>query len=259
MSEFVRLEVAEGVGTIRLDRPKMNALNAQVQEEIRAAAHEAAERDDVKAVVVYGGEKVFAAGADIKEMADMSYTDMVQRSGKLQSSFSAVARIPKPVVAAVTGYALGGGCELALCADVRFAADTAVLGQPEILLGIIPGAGGTQRLTRLVGPSKAKDLIFSGRFVPADEALAIGLVDRVIPADQVYDQALAWARQFAGAATYAVRAAKEAIDRGMEVDLETGLEIERQQFAALFATEDRGIGMESFVASGPGKASFVGR
>ena len=259
MSEFVRLEVADGVGTMRLDRPKMNALNAQVQEEIRAAAAEASERDDVKAVVIYGGEKVFAAGADIKEMADMSYVDMVQRSGKLQSAFSAVARIPKPVVAAVTGYALGGGCELALCADLRFAADNAVLGQPEILLGIIPGAGGTQRLTRLVGPSRAKDLIFTGRFVKADEALAIGLVDRVVPADQVYDEAVTWAKQFAGAATYAVRAAKESIDRGVEVDLETGLEIERQQFAALFATEDRGIGMESFVADGPGKARFVGR
>ncbi len=259
MSEFVRLEVADGVGTIRLDRPKMNALNAQVQEEIRATAHEAAERDDVKAVVVYGGEKVFAAGADVKEMAHMGYTDMVQRSGKLQSAFSAVARIPKPVVAAVTGYALGGGCELALCADVRFAAEDAVLGQPEVLLGIIPGAGGTQRLTRLVGPSRAKDLIFSGRFVKADEALAIGLVDRVVPADQVYDEALTWARQFSGAATYAVRAAKEVIDRGLELDLETGLEIERQQFAALFATEVRGIGMSSFVENGPGKAQFVGR
>jgi len=259
MSEFVRLEVADGVGTIRLDRPKMNALNAQVQEEIRAVATEASERDDVKAVVVYGGEKVFAAGADIKEMADMSYVDMVQRSGKLQSAFSAVARIPKPVVAAVTGYALGGGCELALCADVRFAADNAVLGQPEVLLGIIPGAGGTQRLTRLVGPSRAKDIIFSGRFVKADEALAIGLVDRIVPADQVYDEAVGWAKQFKGAATYAVRAAKESIDRGIEVDLETGLEIERQQFAALFATEDRGIGMESFVENGPGKAEFVGR
>jgi len=157
MGEFVRLEVADGVGTIRLDRPKMNALNVQVQEEIRAAATEAAERDDVKAVVIYGGERVFAAGADIKEMADMSYTDMVRRSGPLQSALSAVARIPKPVVAAITGYALGGGCELALCADVRFAADNAVLGQPEVLLGIIPGAGGTQRLSRLVGPSRAKD------------------------------------------------------------------------------------------------------
>ncbi len=259
MSEFVRLEVADGVATLRLDRPKMNALNVQVQEEIRAAAAEATDRDDVKAVVVYGGEKVFAAGADVKEMADMSYTDMVQRSGRLQSAFTAVARIPKPVVAAVTGYALGGGCELALCADVRFAADDAVLGQPEILLGIIPGAGGTQRLTRLVGPSTAKDLIFSGRFVKADEALRIGLVDRVVAADQVYDEALAWARQFTGAASYALRAAKESVDRGIEVDLETGLEIERQQFAALFATDDRTIGMRSFVESGPGKAEFTGR
>ena len=259
MSEFVRLEVADGVGTIRVDRPKMNALNEQVQEEIRAAAVEAGERDDVKAVVVYGGERVFAAGADVKEMADMSYTDMVKRSGGLQSAFTAVARIPKPVVAAITGYALGGGCELALCADVRFAAADATLGQPEILLGIIPGAGGTQRLTRLVGPSKAKDLIFTGRFVKAEEALAIGLVDRVVAADQVYDEAVAWAKQFAGAATYAVRAAKESIDRGLEVDLETGLEIERQQFAALFATEDRAIGMGSFVEQGPGKATFVGR
>jgi enoyl-CoA hydratase/carnithine racemase len=257
--EFVRLEVADGVATLRLDRPKMNALNVAVQEEIRAAAEEATDRDDVKAVVLYGGERVFAAGADIKEMADMSYTDMVRRSGALQSSLSAVSRIPKPVVAAITGYALGGGCELALCADVRFAAENAVLGQPEILLGIIPGAGGTQRLARLVGPSRAKDIIFTGRFVPADEALAIGLVDRVLPAESVHDEAIAWARQFVGAAAYAVRAAKESIDRGLEVDLQTGLEIERQQFAALFATEDRSIGMRSFVENGPGKARFEGR
>src|SRR4249919_1536206 len=172
----------------------MNALNAAVQEGLRAAAHEASDRADVRAVIVYGGEKVFAAGADIKEMAAMSYTDMVDRSGALQSSFSAVTRIPKPVVAAVNGYALGGGCELALCADIRIAADNATFGQPEILLGIIPGLGGTQRLARLVGPSRAKDLIFTGRFVKADEALEIGLVDRVVPADQVYDEAVAWAR-----------------------------------------------------------------
>jgi enoyl-CoA hydratase len=259
MAEFVRLEVGDGVATIRLDRPKMNALNVQVQEEIRGAAQEAAARDDVKAVVVWGGERVFAAGADIKEMADMSYVDMVKRSGALQSAFTAVARIPKPVVAAVNGYALGGGCELSLCADLRFAAEDAVLGQPEIQLGVIPGAGGTQRLTRLVGPSRAKDLIFTGRFVKADEALTIGLVDRVHPADQVYGEALAWARQFVGAATYALRAAKEAIDAGLEVDLDTGLTIERQQFAALFATDDRRIGMTSFVENGPGKADFTGR
>jgi enoyl-CoA hydratase/carnithine racemase len=259
VGEFVRVEVEDGVATIRVDRPKMNALNAQVQEEVRAAATECTEREDVKAVVVWGGERVFAAGADIKEMADMSYTDMVRRSGALQSSFSAVARIPKPVVAAVNGYALGGGCELALCADVRVAAEDAVLGQPEILLGIIPGAGGTQRLSRLVGPSRAKDLIFTGRFVKADEALTIGLVDRVVPADRVYAEAVAWAKQFSGAASYALRAAKDAVDRGLEVDLETGLEIERQQFAALFATEDRSVGMKSFVEEGPGKAKFVGR
>ncbi|WP_344732336.1 enoyl-CoA hydratase/isomerase family protein [Nocardioides fonticola] len=259
MGEFVRLEVADGVGTIRLDRPKMNALNEQVQEEIRAAAGEATARDDVKAVVIYGGERVFAAGADVKEMADMSHVDMIKRSSGLTTAFTAVAKIPKPVVAAITGYALGGGCELALCADIRIAADNAVLGQPEILLGIIPGAGGTQRLTRLIGPSKAKDLIFTGRFVKAEEALAIGLVDRVVPAADVYTEALAWAGQFRNAATYAVRAAKESIDRGLEVDLETGLEIERMQFAALFATEDRAIGMGSFVENGPGKASFVGR
>jgi enoyl-CoA hydratase/carnithine racemase len=258
MGEFVRLDVEDGVGTIRIDRPKMNALNVQVQEEIREAATQAAGRDDVRAVVVYGGDRVFAAGADIKEMADMSYTDMVERAGGLQSALGAVAAIPKPVVAAVTGYALGGGCELALCADIRIAAEDATLGQPEILLGIIPGAGGTQRLTRLVGPSTAKDLIFSGRFVKADEALAIGLVDRVVPAEQVYAEAVAWARQFTAAAALALRAAKESIDRGIEVDLETGLEIERQQFAALFATEDRSVGMQSFIENGPGKARFTG-
>ncbi|GEP34434.1 enoyl-CoA hydratase [Nocardioides szechwanensis] len=259
MGEFVGLEVADGVGTIRLDRPKMNAISFQVQAELRAAAAEASERDDVKAVVLYGGERVFAAGNDVKEMAELSYADMVTLSGSIQSAVTAVAGIPKPVVAAITGYALGGGCELALAADVRFAADNATLGQPEVLLGIIPGAGGTQRLSRLVGPSKAKDIIFTGRFVKADEALAIGLVDRVVPAESVYDEAVAWAGQFSGAASLAVRAAKESIDRGLELDLPSGLEIERLQFAALFATEDRSTGMQSFVDNGPGKARFGGR
>ena len=259
MGEFVRLEVADGVGTIRLDRPKMNAISFQVQDELRAVAAEATERDDVKAIVIWGGERIFAAGNDVPEMAGLSYPEMVKRSGPLQSAVTAIARIPKPVVAAINGYALGGGCELALAADFRIAADNATLGQPEVLLGIIPGAGGTQRLTRLVGPSKAKDIIFTGRFVKADEALQIGLVDRLAPAESVYDEAVAWAGTFAGAASYAVRAAKEAIDRGIETDLETGLEIERQQFAALFATQDRTTGMESFVQNGPGKAEFEGR
>ncbi len=189
----------------------------------------------------------------------MSYQDMVRRSGGRQSALTTGAKNPKPGVAASNGYALGGGCELALCADIRIAADDATLGQPEILLGIIPGAGGTQRLTRLVGPSRAKDIIFTGRFVKAEEALAIGLVDKVVPAASVYDEARAWAGGFAGGAAYALRAAKEAIDRGAEVDLDTGLEIERQQFAALFATDDRTIGMDSFMKNGPGRAEFRGQ
>src|SRR5215218_7730462 len=176
MGEFVNLTVTDGVGTIRLDRPKMNALNVQVQEEIRAVALQATDDDSVRAVVIWGGERVFAAGADIKEMADMSYADMIRRSGPLQSSLTAVAAIPKPTVAAITGYALGGGCELALCADYRIAAEDAKLGQPEILLGLIPGAGGTQRLARLIGPARAKEMVYSGRFYDAAECRAMGLV-----------------------------------------------------------------------------------
>jgi enoyl-CoA hydratase/carnithine racemase len=259
MSEYVTLEVEDGIGTILLARPPMNALSTQLQEEIRAAAAEASARADVRAVVVYGGPKVFAAGADVKEMATWSYQQMVDRSAALQSSFTALARIPKPTIAAITGYALGGGCELALCCDLRVAGDNAKLGQPEILLGIIPGGGGTQRLTRLVGPARAKEIIYTGRFVDAEEALRIGLVDRVVAPDDVYSESLDLARRLARGPAYALRAAKEAIDRGLEVDLETGLEIERVQFAALFATEDRTIGMASFIEHGPGKAEFTGR
>ncbi|MGW0536391.1 enoyl-CoA hydratase/isomerase family protein [Streptomyces sp. NPDC003032] len=251
------LEVAEGVGAIRLDRPPMNALDIATQDRLKELAAEATRRDDVRAVVIHGGEKVFAAGADIKEMQAMGHAAMITRSGALQESFTAVARIPKPVVAAVNGYALGGGCELALCADFRVAADNAKLGQPEILLGLIPGAGGTQRLARLVGPSKAKDLIFTGRQVKAAEALAIGLVDRVVPAAEVYEQAHAWAARLARGPAIALRAAKESIDAGLETDLDTGLAIERTWFAGLFATEDRERGMRSFVEEGPGKAKFV--
>ncbi|MEV6510478.1 enoyl-CoA hydratase-related protein [Streptomyces sp. NPDC051642] len=252
----LHFEVAEGVGTIRLDRPPMNALDTETQDGLRALAEEASQREDVRAVVVYGGEKVFAAGADIKEMQRMDHAGMVVRSRALQESFTAVARIPKPVVAAITGYALGGGCELALCADFRIAADNAKLGQPEILLGLIPGAGGTQRLARLVGPSKAKDLIFTGRMVKADEALALGLVDRLAPAADVYTEAHVWAAKLAQGPAIALRAAKEAIDTGLETDIETGLAVERTWFAGLFATEDRERGMRSFVEEGPGKAKF---
>ncbi|HEV2782107.1 MAG TPA: enoyl-CoA hydratase-related protein [Actinophytocola sp.] len=259
MGEFVRLEVEAGVGTIRLDRPPMNALNKQVQEEIRAAAVEAGERADVRAVIVYGGQKVFAAGADIKEMADMSYVDMAARAGALSSAFSSVADIPKPTVAAVTGYALGGGLELALCCDRRIAGDNAKVGQPEILLGVIPGAGGTQRLARLVGPSKAKDIVYTGRFVEAGEALSLGLVDEVVAPDDVYQAATRWAQQFVNGPARALAAAKAAIDIGLNGSLADGLKVESQIFAALFATEDQKTGMRSFIENGPGKATFSGK
>ena len=258
MSDHVRLEVLDGIGTVRLDRPPMNALDADIQTGLVAACREASTRSDVAAVIVYGGEKVFAAGADIKEMETMSYTDMVTHSALLQDFTRALAQIPKPTVAAITGYALGGGCEVALACDFRVAAEDAKLGQPEILLGIIPGAGGTQRLARLVGPAKAKDLVFSGRFVDAEEALAIGLVDRVVPAAEVYDTARSMTAQYVHGPAYALRAAKDAIDRGLEVDLETGLQIERMLFSGLFATKDRATGMRSFVENGPGKAEFEG-
>jgi len=259
LGEFVRVEVADGVATVRLDRPKMNALNAQVQEEIAAAAAEVTTDAAIRAVILYGGERVFAAGADIKEMAGMSYAQMADRSARLQAAFTAVAEIPKPVVAAVTGYALGGGLELALCADFRVLGENAKVGQPEIMLGVIPGAGGTQRLPRLIGPSRAKDLIFTGRHMPADEALAIGLADKVVPDAEVYQAAREMALKYVAGPALALRAAKQAVDKGLEVDLATGLEVERLNFAALFATEDQKSGMRSFVENGPGKAVFEGR
>jgi enoyl-CoA hydratase len=258
VGEFVRLEVADGIGTIRLERPPMNALNRQLQQELRAVALEARDRDDVKAVIVYGGPKVFAAGADIKEFAAMGHTDIADYAPELSATLTLVAELPKPTVAAITGYALGGGYELALCCDRRIAGDNAKVGQPEILLGIIPGAGGTQRLARLVGPSKAKDIVYTGRFVGAEEALAIGMVDEVVAPDDVYEAARTWAGQFTGAASRALAAAKTAIDGGLDGDLNAGLRLETVLFTGLFSTEDRTAGMESFIANGPGKATFSG-
>jgi enoyl-CoA hydratase/carnithine racemase len=259
MGELVRLEVADGIGTIRLDRPPVNALNDQLTGELALAASAAAASDEVRAVIIYGGERCFAAGADIKQMAEANYAEMTRRSSGLQSAVSLLAAIPKPVVAAITGYALGGGLELALCADFRVAGEGARLGQPEILLGLIPGAGGTQRLPRLIGPARAKDIVYTGRFVAAAEALAIGLVDQVVPDAEVYTAAVERAARFADGPAVALRAAKQAIDAGLEVDLDTGLEIERLQFAGLFATQDAAVGMRSFVENGPGKARFAGR
>jgi enoyl-CoA hydratase len=265
LGDTVRVEIGDGTGdiprgvaTIRLDRPPMNALNTEVQEQLREAARQLGSDENARAVVLYGGEKVFAAGADVKEFAGQDHAYMMRDGQRLTSALDALARLPKPVIAAVTGYALGGGCELALTADFRVSADNARWGQPEILLGIIPGAGGTQRLPRLIGPAKAKDLIYTGRFVDAQEALRIGLVDRVVPAAEVYRTALDWAAQLAKGPALALAAAKAAIDGGLDTDLGSGLRLEAHLFASLFATEDRKIGMASFLENGPGKAVFTG-
>jgi enoyl-CoA hydratase/carnithine racemase len=260
VGEFVNLEVQpSGVGTIRLDRPKVNALNRQVVEEIDDAVSAGAGDASVRALVLWGGEKVFAAGADINEMADRDSVSMFRWIERFQEVFSRLERLPMVTIAAVNGYALGGGCELALACDLRICAEDSQLGQPEILLGVIPGAGGTQRLPRLVGTGRAKELIYSGRFVPADEALQIGLVTEVVPPADVYERALAVAETYARGPSVALTAAKQAIQNGIEVDIVTGLMLERQAFSALFGTEDQRIGMESFLQNGPGKAHFTGR
>ena len=262
VDEFVRVEVdpeQPAVAIIVLDRPKMNALNVAMQAQLHAAANQVSARPDIRAVVIYGGPRVFAAGADIKEMAAMSPAEMAAHSVRLQDAFSALARIPKPVIAAVTGYALGGGLELALTADFRVLGDSARVGQPEILLGVIPGAGGTQRLSRLIGPAKAKELIFSGRHVRADEALALGIADRVVPADTVYEEAKRWAAEYAQGPAVALAAAKTAVDDGLAMGLSEGLRLESALFAGLFGTDDRAIGMQTFVEKGPGHAEFTGR
>lgn len=257
--EFVQVELDSGVAVMHLNRPPMNALNLQMQQEIASAANLISGHKDIYAAVLYGGPKVFAAGADVKEMADMTYSQMAEAAHRLSQAFTSVARIGQPTISAVTGFALGGGLELAMCTDFRVAGDNAKLGQPEILLGIIPGAGGTQRLPRLIGPSRAKELIFGGHMISAAKALEIGLVDRVCAPESVLDEALAWARKFVGGPRIALAAAKRSVDNGLNVDLATGLAIESTEFAALFATEDQKSGMKSFVTEGPGKAKFQGR
>ena len=259
MGEFVRLEVDGAIGTVRLDRPKMNAISGQVAAELHETARQVRADPSVRAVVLYGGERVFAAGADIKEMSTLSYAEMLSWGQQLQDALRALARLPLPVVAAVTGYALGGGFELALTADFRVLGERAKVGVPEIQLGVVPGAGGTQRLPRLIGPARAKDLIFTGRHVGAEEALALGIADRVVPDDGVYEAARELAGQYAAGPALALRAAKQAVDDGLELDLDSGLRLESLLFAGLFATEDQRTGMQSFLEQGPGKARFSGR
>jgi enoyl-CoA hydratase/carnithine racemase len=259
MSEFVTLETVGAVGVIRLNRPPVNAINSQVHVELLEAAQDAAGRTDIRAVVLYGGQRAFAAGADIKEMATLGPDEMTIFGSTLTRAVDAVARLPKPVIAAVVGYALGGGCELALAADFRIVADNATLGVPEVTLGVFPGAGGTQRLPRLIGVAKAKELIFTGRPVQGPEAVDIGLAHSAVPASEVFDSAMALAGRLAAGPTLAIAEAKRVIDAGLDTDLAGGLRLESAAFAAIFATADQKSGMASFLRDGPGKATFVGR
>jgi enoyl-CoA hydratase len=256
---------ADGVAVIRLDNPKVNALSRELLRQLTDVA-DGLRDDPPGAVVVTGGDRIFAAGAEISEFRSTEEpSEVITRAEAEQighlflRALNAVADIPRATIAAISGFALGGGCELALACDFRIASEKARLGQPEILLGIIPGGGGTQRLARLVGPARAKEMIFSGRQVRADEALAIGLVDEVVAPEDVLDRALERAAALAAGATAAQGLAKRAIDRGLDITLNGGLDLEQQLFADVFATEDARIGVQSFLEHGPGNATFTGR
>lgn len=246
-----------GVAVVRLANPPLNALHTSLLGEVGTTFATLRDDSSVKAVVVAGGERAFAAGADVSEFGGRDQARIVARAFRI--AFDAVTSFPGPVIAAIRGYALGGGLELAMCCDLRVAGDSARLGQPEILLGIIPGAGGTQRLPRLVGPSRAKELIWSGRQVRSDEALTIGLVDKVVADSEVEGAAIEWASEFAQGASAAIALAKSAIDVGGGVSLAKGLDNEVDRFVQVFDTEDARIGVQSFLEHGPGKAEFTGR
>jgi enoyl-CoA hydratase len=254
---MVRLEDHDdGVGLVRLVRPPLNALSIAMLHELADVALRLRREPGRKAVVVAGNERAFAAGADIEEL---EAADPATVTAAFHAAFDAVAAIPRPVIAAVRGFALGGGLELAMACDLRVAGAGARLGQPEVLLGIVPGGAGTQRLPRLVGPARAKELVWSGRHVRADEAAAIGLVDRVVADEEVESAALAWAASFGRGAVVAMGLAKRAIDRGLDGPLAAGLDLEAEAFVEVFGTEDAAHGVRSFLDHGPGRATFEGR
>ena len=248
----------DGVVLLTLNRPPMNPLSGAVLRRVAEIATELQADASLKAVVITGGDKAFAAGADVKEF-ELTREGALAVAADFRVACDAIAGIDRPVIAAVRGFALGGGLELALACDLRIGGDTTRLGQPEILLGIIPGGGGTQRLARLVGPSRAKEMIWTGRQVRADEALALGLLDEVVASSEVLERALALASQLAAGAVVAMGAAKRAIDAGLSTSLSDGLTMEAQCFADSFATEDAKVGVASFLDHGPGKATFSGR
>jgi enoyl-CoA hydratase len=255
MGDLIATERREdGVELVTLQRPPMNALSAELLAELAGIAEGLAKDPDLKAVVVTGSDRVFAAGADIGQLlGDSGLLPNFRRA------FDALAAVPRPVIAAISGYALGGGLELALACDLRVASETARLGVPEIDLGLFPAAGGTQRMARLIGPARTKELIWSGRHVRPDEALAIGLVDKVVPAGTALSAALEWAGRLARGAVVAMGLAKRAVDGGLDGPLAAGLDLEAEMAAEVFRTEDAAIGVKSFLEHGPGKATFVGR
>ncbi len=254
--ENIIVTTGDGIGTVTLNRPRvLNALNQALMEEL-ADAMETLDRDDaVRCLVLTGNDRVFAAGADVHEFADATPADMVR--GYRFQQWERIRRVGKPVIAAVSGYALGGGCELAMACDVVIASETARFGQPEIRLGLIPGAGGTQRLTRAIGKSRAMELVLTGRYLTAAEALGLGLVSRVVPVELYLEEAKALAREIAGQPPIAVRMAKEAVLQAFETTLAGGLEFERRCFQLLFGTEDKREGIRAFLEKRP--AQFTGR
>ena len=256
----VRLEIdsERRIATLILDRPPLNVIDLAMWVDIGERCREAASRDDVRALVVWGSKRALAAGADVREFVDWDEADAAEAAGVMQQALDELAALPMVTIAAVSGYALGGGMEVALACDLRFAADNAKMGLPEILLGVLPGVGGTQRLPRLIGVSRAKAMILSGRMVDMVEAHRIGLVDEIHPVDDVLQVALDAAARYArGPASQAL--AKQAIDAGMAGPLRDGLLLERELFAAAFRTEDVRTGVRSFLAHGPGVADFEGR
>ena len=256
--ETLIVQVDDGIGTITLNRPKvLNALNNQVIMELGEATLELGMNDSVRVVIITGGDKVFAAGADIDQMATKTTVDFATDNQPAHRVFNAIENMTKPVIAAVAGYALGGGCELALVADVRIAADTAKFGLPEIKLGILPGIGGTQRLPRLIGAGRAKELLFSGDFINAEEAFRIGLVNKVVSPEELSEEARRMAKRFANHGAVALRMAKSCVNEGMRMDLEAGLQYEQRCFSILFATEDQKEGMRAFIEKR--KPNFQGR
>lgn len=247
MPELVHLEVDDGVGIVRLDRPPANAISLQLSIELVDALEEAGARDDVGALVLWGGPKLFAAGADIKEMVEHGPDEIREQVTKLGDACELLEVTPKISIAAITGFALGGGFELALACDLRYAADDSHLGQPEVNLGVIPGAGGTQRMTWLAGAGVARDLSYTGRQVEAEEAKALGLIERVLPSDKVFEAAVQDARAFAQGPRMALAAAKEAIQAAVRTPGPASLAREKELFIALFGTDDQREGMRAFI------------